>query len=59
MMSKKLILKINTENAAFEGDNRNFELARILRMVAGQVETNLPKFVVRDINGNSVGTLTL
>ena len=54
-------LKIDCDNAAFEGDPRP-EIARCLREVADSVEAggNLSKHLnIRDINGNIVGTFVL
>ena len=56
----KLNLSIDTTNAAFDGDDRGPELARILRELAdrledgrfGPMDTAAP---LRDINGNRVG----
>jgi hypothetical protein len=49
---------INTENAAFEGDNTGPEIASILRAIADDVERFGPRNVrsrVNDSNGNKVG----
>ena len=47
---------IETENAAFEGDDKCDEVARILRRLAQNVENmGLCEYVLRDINGNRVG----
>ena len=54
-------LTIQTDNEAFAGDNRNLELARILRDTAARVETGGfyldcdAVFKLRDVNGNTVG----
>jgi hypothetical protein len=49
-------LRIATGNAAFADGNKHYELARILREIATDLERrNPPKAIVRDINGNSVG----
>jgi len=46
---------IETENSAF-GDDSNFEVSRILRRLADDVESmGLCEYVLRDINGNRVG----
>lgn len=52
-------LSINTDNAAFE-DDRGAEVARILRMIADEVEGGVDRDSGhdgngRDINGNTVG----
>jgi hypothetical protein len=49
-------LRIGTGNAAFEDGNKNYEIARILRVIATDLELhNAPKAIVRDMNGNAVG----
>jgi len=49
-------LRIATGNAAFADGNRNYQLARILRVIATDLELhNVPKAIIRDSNGNSVG----
>ena len=47
-------IEIETGNAAFE-DDRNMELARILRQIAERLENGENTGWVRDINGNKVG----
>ena len=50
------IIKIETENAAFEGNLAQLETARILRRLANDVEgMGLCDYTLRDINGNKVG----
>lgn len=44
----------STDNAAFE-DGRDFEIARILRKVADEIEASEWTGVARDVNGNRVG----
>lgn len=51
-------LSIETGNAAFEDDNKFYEVARILRQAADKVEYGDTEFNLRDINGNHVGNLT-
>ncbi len=47
-------ITIETENAAFV--NTKCEVARILRRLASDVENmGLSEFVLKDINGNTVG----
>lgn len=48
-------LTINTDNAAFE-DEGEYEVANILRKAAEIVEDGEDSFVLRDVNGNKVGT---
>lgn len=51
-------VKIETGNAAFSDGNRNYEIARILRELADKLEHGHEPATVRDINGNTVGTVT-
>lgn len=56
----ELRLSIDTSNAAFDGDDRGLELARILRDLADKLEAGDfgPTYTaapLRDINGNRVG----
>ena len=52
-------ITINTENAAFE-DSPTGEIARILRDLAERFEQDgIPPEKLFDINGNSVGTVTI
>lgn len=51
-------LTMATENAAFE-DMPEYEVARILRKVADQIEDGDTTGRVRDINGNTVGAYDL
>ena len=44
----------NTDNAAFE--EPGLEIARILRDAADKVERGTWGFILRDYNGNKVGT---
>jgi len=48
------ILKIDCDNAAFEGDP-GAEVSRILRDAAGQIDHGLDRVRLRDANGNTVG----
>ncbi len=49
-------ITINTDTSAFQNGNKGFEIARILRFIAKQVEENSNYEVqLRDINGNIVG----
>ncbi len=52
-----LHIKINTENDAFQGGNREFELSRILMEIAQKIEAGEQGFLVRDSNGNTVGAV--
>lgn len=56
---EKITIRIETGNDAFS-DSPTAEIARILRKLADDFERDgLPPGVLRDINGNSVGTLEI
>lgn len=58
----KFKLEISCDNAAFEDVGIQHEIARILVTVSGQVDRGNVSddyHVIRDINGNPVGTYTL
>jgi hypothetical protein len=48
-------VKIKTQNAAFEGEDKALELARILREIAQHLEDGQSEGRVQDSNGNTVG----
>ncbi len=52
-------LKFNTESAAFLGDDKEYEIKRILQKVIKQVEeipiTQAYDNYIFDINGNKIG----
>lgn len=50
-----LVVKINTENAAFDYPNVGPECARILRKAADEIEGGVEFRSIFDINGNEVG----
>jgi hypothetical protein len=56
-------IEINTDNAAFDGDDERAEVARILRTLAYHMESGYMGTSgehtqnLRDINGNVVGSL--
>ena len=57
---KKLLIDINLENAAFEGDAAGAEIASILRDLADKLENaTIPErdllAALYDVNGNCVG----
>jgi hypothetical protein len=52
------IIRINADNAAFD-DAPGFEVARILRRLADKVEGGQQAGFLYDINGNTVGHLTV
>lgn len=51
-------IKINMDNAAFDGENRIPETCRILRDIADRLEQG-KSVSIRDINGNSVGSISI
>ena len=48
---------IETDNAAF-ADGPEYEIARILRRLAEDIEAGREPGVLMDVNGNLVGTVT-
>lgn len=52
-----ITIKIETGGAAFEGDNLNYEVARILRKIADDVEEARMRTRYNDINGNGAVTI--
>jgi len=53
---EKVTVTIKTGNAAFE-ENPNMEIARILRELANNLEADVQPGKLRDLNGNTVGTV--
>ncbi|MCR4308102.1 MAG: hypothetical protein NUV80_06095 [Candidatus Berkelbacteria bacterium] len=56
-----MTIKIFTENQAFDGENYNSEVARILREIANKLESGLHPgngLIANDINGNPVANVT-
>lgn len=45
----------DTGNAAFDDDNHAHECARILRVIAAQVEQGEEGGLIRDLNGQKIG----
>jgi len=45
----------SNDNAAFQDGNKEWEIARILRKIADQVENGQTEGVIHDVNGNRVG----
>ena len=62
---KKIVIEINTENAAFDGpafdgdDNPGREIARILLNLSLRIGGGEYPDELRDINGNKVGTVSV
>lgn len=52
-------LQIDTGNAAFDDGSLKLEVARILRDVADRLEVGAYVNKLRDINGNTVGSVEL
>lgn len=50
------VLQINCDNAAFEGDARNAEVAYLLRKTATQIIHRDDEGILMDSNGNRVGS---
>lgn len=53
-MANEFRVLIKTDNAAFD-DNRDLEVARILRGVVADLEQGVSARNLRDVNGNHVG----
>lgn len=52
----RFVLDIETDNAAFEGENIGFETAQILEKVAATLESGFIDFPhIKDSNGNHIG----
>jgi hypothetical protein len=49
-------IQFSTDNAAFEDNGREEEIARILRRIADKIESGAVAGTARDSNGNRVGT---
>lgn len=52
-------ITIKTDNAAFQDGNRVHELARILRVIAANMERHDQPLRVHDANGNECGRVEL
>jgi len=50
-----ITITIHTNNAAFDGDNHDHEVARILAGLSTGWELKNASIALRDINGNRVG----
>lgn len=58
-MGRKFTFELDIDNAAFEGDNLAYEVARVLREAAGRIEGGATESNLRDANGNTVGKFKL
>jgi len=57
MIRREFQLAIRLDNAAFDGRNGPYEVARLLRKVAKTIEDGLSaKSKILDINGNTAGS---
>lgn len=52
----RLTIIIACDNAAFDGDDRSSEIARVLREAAKEIEAGSDFGTCRDANGNRVGS---
>lgn len=55
MRGNGMKVQFSTDNAAFDGDDKRAECARILRDIARKVEHGTRNGTVRDVNGNEIG----
>ena len=53
-----ITIEISTSNAAFDGDNKADEIARILHDLADRFDEGDTDLTILDINGNKVGQYT-
>ena len=49
-------IEFETDNQAFEEDVKTLEIARILNRVRDRVERGEESGLIKDINGNTIGT---
>lgn len=50
----RITIDIDTGNAAFDDDDRNEEIGRIVRVISDMLVGGFTKSRVRDLNGNTV-----
>lgn len=55
----RAVIEVDMDNAAFEGENAGLELARILGDLAEHLKDDVSNVVLRDVNGNRVGTCAI
>lgn len=55
-----ITININTANAAFEGENKDLEVGRIVNKIADKITRGerVPEKIL-DINGNNVGRVEI
>lgn len=57
---EKIIITIETDNAAFEGARRDLEVAQILKKLSNSFESDItPINTIIDINGNRCGSVVV
>jgi len=49
-------IEFKTDNDAFANDNDEWEIARILQLIARQIQDGYDNDKIRDINGNTIGS---
>lgn len=54
-----IVIKLGTENAAFQDGNRHSEVAAALQRIIDKLAIGCMPSGVYDTNGNRVGTITL
>lgn len=55
-MTYKLTVKFDTDNASFQDDNYEHEVNRLLGVVTTQIKRNSTQGILRDSNGNKIGS---
>jgi hypothetical protein len=56
--TQSIVITINTTSDAFVSDLPEFEVARILRTLAADLEYGRVPSSIQDINGNTVGNVS-
>ena len=51
-------LKFKTDNAAF-GEDKTFEVLRILKEISHKIEMGYKEGIVKDLNGHTIGDFKL
>ncbi len=49
-------ISFSTDNAAFQDGNESSEIIRILREISEKIDHGIDGGLVRDINGNQIGS---
>ena len=55
----KISIELNTDNGAYEGIHPSIIASEVLAEVRHKIERGAADGIVRDINGNTVGTWSL